>query len=83
MNYQTFKQERQKIEFEALGKVNIAYCPMNFEEEVILWTLSFITPTAHVISISTDLIDDETFQEKHIDNIINHHNNVMSYEEAN
>lgn len=70
----------QKIEFEALGQRHIVYAPNDTHEDVIIHILSMLTNTAHLVAISTDLINEETYKQHSLDNIINHYNNVLSYE---
>lgn len=70
MNTQPHKTTRIKIEFQALGMLHTAYCETFMEQRSIEQVVRMITPSAVVISICTDLIDQRTFEEFHITNIV-------------
>lgn len=75
-----FKTVRKVVEFEALGKVFKSYCEVDTSDDHITSVLLSITPTAHIVSISTDLIEDSIYNDRYIDKIIALANKIKEYE---
>ena len=81
MIIQQFKKVKKKVEYFALVQRHFAYTHIETEDEVVEWVINLLAPTAYVECISTDLVSDDLFAEKNLDNIIDYHNKVKSYEQ--
>lgn len=57
-----------KIEFEAYGKIHIAYT-LTWNHDYVAPVLGELGDTTHIRSISTDLIDQDLFEEKNLERI--------------
>ena len=71
-----------KVEFEALGQNQVAYTD-KIDLEYITKVIKMITPTAHLVCVSTDLVEASIYKKQNVDRIIYIHNKyVEEYKES-